>query len=84
MSFLLSFHCPFIDHDHRHDHDRDHHHRHQEESDARFVEIEESHKSEMKTMQTDFAAWTEVLLKYMAKMVLMIDRVDNSEDFYYC
>ena len=44
-----------------------------------MVEMEDNHKSEMKTMQTEFAAWTEVSLKCILKMLLIIDEVDNSE-----
>ena len=42
----------------------------QEESDGRLVELEEKQKSEMKSLQTDIAAWTEVC------------RCDFFSDFY--
>ena len=35
----------------------------QEESDVRLKELEEKHKREMKTIQDEIAAWTEVSLK---------------------
>ena len=35
----------------------------QKESDARLVELEEKHRGEMKTIQDEIAAWTEVSLK---------------------
>ena len=51
-------------------------HLEQEESEGRLVEMEEKHKSEMKTLQTNIAGWTEVSLNYM------LDRVYNGGEAF--